>query len=139
METIQGPLLAHKSHFGHVLYSFLPYTSANLHKLIFRSKYLIQKVAKCFHSKGGWKATCGFTGELCSCQLFFSFLSLSLPEEIHTPYICLNEFCKLAVCSVPVNHAALRTKSARTSAQTRNTMFTQLLLESSSASLGSCR
>lgn len=53
--------------------------------------YIICMVAKCCHSKGVWKPTWGFTGVLfCSCQGFFF-----LPEEIH--YICLNEFCKLAI------------------------------------------
>lgn len=30
-----------------------------------------------------------------------------MTEEIHIPYIGLNEFCKLAICSVPMTHAAL--------------------------------
>ena len=83
----------------------------------------------CCHSKGEWKATWGFTGVLfCSCQGFFF-----LPEEIHIPYICLNEFCKLAICSVPVTHAALWTEAVQTSALTWNTVFVWLSLHYSSA------
>ena len=60
---------------------------------------------------------------------FFFFFFFFLPEEIHIPYICLNEFCKLAICSVPVTHAALEQSCADfTSALTWNTVFIWLLL-----------
>lgn len=51
-----------------------------------------------------------------------------IPEEIHRPYICLNKFCKPAICSVPVTHAALWTSAVQNSALTWNLVFVWLLL-----------
>lgn len=61
----------------------------------------------------------------------FSFL----PEEIHIPYICLNEFCKLAICSVPVTHAALWTEAVQTSSSDleRSVRLAFIILHHSSA------